>query len=100
MHILSAVPPTAADVEEERPARQLRESRSWFLPPEQIDAIRQAKFDLQALWRRELSDSKVLELFIAARFSEWVAGEKAAASAPAPAPRRGKKDKPGDEGSR
>jgi hypothetical protein len=83
-HILSAVAPTAtADVDEERARRQLRESRSWFLPPDQIDEIRQAKYDLQARWRIELSDSKVVEIFIRKKFKEWVT-EELAAAAPAP----------------
>lgn len=95
--ILSAVAPTAAaEVDEERARRQLRESRSWFLPPEQIDEIRQAKYDLQARWRIELSDSKVVELFIRKKFKEWVTEELAGAPPPTSpsSPRRDMEDAP------
>ena len=95
--ILPGVPSqTVTDVDADADRPVLRESRSYFLPPEQIDLIRQAKFDLQALLRVELSDSKVLERFIAAKFSEWIAEEKRAS---APRPARKGKDKP-DEGGR
>jgi len=68
-HVDRAV--TTAD--EERPVSRLRESRNWFLRPEQIDKVRQAKFDLQAKRRQDLSDSKVVEEFIDAKFDEWLA---------------------------
>jgi hypothetical protein len=63
--------PVSDEAEDEKVGR-LRESRNWFLRPEQIDKVRQAKFDLQAKLRTELSDSKVLERFLDEKFDEWI----------------------------
>lgn len=59
-------------VEVDPRAPRLRESKNLYLRPEQIEAVKQARFDLQAKLRIELSDSKVLERFIDAKFDDWL----------------------------
>jgi hypothetical protein len=61
-----------------QPARSARTVAR--LQPAQLDALRQAKYDIQARERRDLDESLILQRFFAAAFESWLRAELEARS--------------------
>jgi hypothetical protein len=69
---VAAVSTAVAQYSEPRPHVKLK------VPPDHVDRLTQAKYDMQALLRRDLTEDKVLEMCLDEVLEDWIAQKLAA----------------------